>query len=128
MIPPVVILRSARQRDLLRRAADELPADTVVRFAGSKRSDAQNARMWAMIADVAKAQPDGRVHDAETWKAIFCHALGKECRFERTLDGATMFPIGYRTSQLTVREMSDLMEVIAEYGSRHGVVWTNEGE
>lgn len=127
-IPPVIIIRGDTQRKLLRRAADEMPVDTVVRFCGIRRSHEQNAKMWAMIHDVMRAEPEGRVHSPDVWKAIFMHALDRECLFVPALDGRSVFPIGQRSSELSVREMSDLLEIIAEYGSRHGVAWTEQEE
>ena len=60
----------------------------------------------------------------ETWKAAFMHSLGHQCRFAEGLDGTGPFPIGFRTSRLTVRQMADLITVIYEYGDRHGVQWS----
>ena len=52
------------------------------------------------------------------------HSLGHEVQFAEGLDKAGPFPLGFRTSKLNKKQMSDLIEVIYEYGSRHGVEWS----
>jgi len=84
----------------------------------------QNARMWAMLSDVSRAQPEGRKWVTEAWKAAFMQSLGHQCQFAEGLDGSGPFPIGFRTSRLSVRQMADLITVISEYGDRHGVQWS----
>lgn len=87
------------------------------------RNTSQNSRMWAMLSDISKACPDGRKHTAEVWKAIFMNALQYEVRFEMGLDGEP-FPVGFRSSRLSVKQMADLITFISEYGDRHGVRWS----
>lgn len=43
---------------------------------------------------------------------------------EMALDGRGVVPVGFRSSRLTKEQMSDLMEMISEYGARHGVEWS----
>ena len=87
-----------------------------------KRSGEQNDALWAHLSDVAdQVVHQGRKYDAETWKAIFMNALGTEMRFVPTLDGTSVFPLGMRSSKLSKREMSDLIEFIVSWGVQHGV-------
>ncbi|MCW2303230.1 hypothetical protein M2324_001623 [Rhodovulum sulfidophilum] len=118
-----VILRGPGQRQFAKQMIDAAPQDGVVRISEAARNNDQNARMWAMLSDVSRAKPEGRRHTPEVWKALFMHALGHETRFEMGLSGEP-FPIGFRSSRLTVRQMADLITFIAEYGDRHGVRWT----
>ena len=39
-----------------------------------------------------------------------------------------IFPIGFKSSQLSVRQMSDLIEVIYAYGAKHNVKWSEKYE
>lgn len=87
------------------------------------RSSDQNSKMWAMLGDVARAKPEGRNWTPETWKAAFMHFLGHQVLFAEGLDGAGPFPIGFRTSRLTVRQMVDLIDCIYKYGDEHEVDW-----
>ena len=119
-----VILRGAAQRVLAKDLIDRAPVDAVVTIKEKTRNLDQNAKMWAMLSDVSRAKPEGRMWPAETWKAAFMHSQGHQCQFGEGLDGSGPFPLGFRTSRLTVRQMADLITVIAEYGDRHGVRWS----
>lgn len=123
MTGQTVILRGPAQRQLAHKLIDAAPLDAVVNVREATRNKDQNARMWAMLSDVSRAKPDGRKHTPEVWKAIFMHALGHESRFISGLDGEP-FPVGFRSSRLTVRQMADLITFIAEYGDRHGIRWS----
>lgn len=101
------------------------PANWVVAIKEPKRSADANAKMWAMLSDVAKARPEGRQWTPEVWKCAFMHSLGHQVAFAEGLDGSGPFPIGFRSSKLSVRQMSDLIEVITEYGTRNGVVFSD---
>jgi hypothetical protein len=123
-----VILRSKSQRELAKAMIDKAPENGVVRISGPTRNADQNARMWAMLSDVSRARPEGRKWVPETWKAAFMQSLGHQCQFAEGLDGSGPFPVGFKSSRLTVRQMADLITVIAEYGDRHGVTWSEPCE
>ena len=118
------ILISPRVRQNAIEAVRNAPQDYVVSVAPKKRSLEQNARLWAMLSDVANAKPEGRNWTPETWKCAFMHVLGHQVRFCEGLDGSGPFPLGFHSSRLTVREMGDLITCISEYGDRHGVEWS----
>lgn len=119
-----VILREQRQRDLAKHLIDRAPADAVVNIRAATRSTDQNAKMWAMLSDVARAKPQGRAHTAEVWKQLFMHACGHAVQFESGLDGQP-FPTGFRSSRLNKSQMSDLIEFIHAWGAQNGVLFTN---
>lgn len=104
-------------------AIRQAPADYVVTITPRKRTLDQNAKMWAMLTDVANSKPEGRHWPPETWKAAFMHLHGHQVRFAEGLDGTGPFPLGFHSSQLDVRQMADLITRIQEYGDRHGVAW-----
>lgn len=118
-----IILRGPDQRALAKRVIDLAPQDAVVTIRKATRSKEQNDRMWAMLTDVAKAQPDGRAMTPDMWKAAFMNALGHQVMFLDGLDGQP-FPYGFRSSQLTKVQMSDLMEFMSAWGSERGVRWS----
>jgi hypothetical protein len=103
------------------------PNMAVVRIAPPNRSTSQNACMWAMLSDVSRAKPEDRHWTPETWKAAFMHLRGHQVRFAEGLDGSGPFPLGFRSSRLSVAQMADLITCISEYGDRHGVDWTLPG-
>lgn len=100
------------------------PAESVVTISQRTRSNEQNAKMWAMLADVADAKPEGREWTPETWKCAFMHFLGHQVRFCEGLEGTGPFPLGFRSSKLKVGQMADLITCIYQYGDKHGVIWS----
>lgn len=123
-----VILMGDTQRQFAMHLITKAPQDAVVKISEAKRSNDQNAKMWAMLSDISRAKPEGRTHIPETWKCIFMSALGHEVLFETGLDNRP-FPVGFRTSRLTKAQMSDLIEFIYAYGANNNVKWSeNYGE
>lgn len=128
MTGQTVILRGPAQRTFAAKLIDAAPDDAVVTIREATRNTDQNARMWAMLSDIARAKPEGRYWTTDVWKAAFMHSLGHQVQFCEGLDGQGPFPVGFRTSRLTVRQMSDLITIIGEYGDRHSVRWTEPQE
>lgn len=118
-----IIIRGQMQRELIKRLADEAPDGYVVTFSEQKRTNDQNARMWAMLSDISRACPGGRRHPPETWKALFMHSAGFEVAFQIGLNGEP-FPTGWRTSRLGKKQMADLITHIMAHGDEHGVAWS----
>lgn len=121
-----VILVGDSQRSFAKQLIDKAPKNAVVSIKEATRSADQNSKMYAMLSDISRAKPDGRRWTPDTWKAAFMHSTGHQVQFCEGLDGSGPFPLGFRSSRLTVKQMSDLIEVIYEYGSRHGVRWTHK--
>lgn len=126
MTGQTIILSGSTQREFARRLIDLAPVDAVVNIREATRSKDQNAKMWAMLSDISRAKPEGRVWTPDVWKAAFMHFLGHEILWQPGLDGATPFPAGFRTSKLNKFLMADLITCIQEYGDRHGVRWSHE--
>lgn len=118
------ILVNDRVRTNAINAVRSAPDGYTVAIAPRNRTLDQNARMWAMLSDVSRAKPEGRQWTPETWKAAFMHFLGHQVQFCEGLDNTGPFPLGFRSSKLSVRQMADLITCITEYGDRHGVQWT----
>lgn len=92
-----------------------------------KRTDAQNSRMWAILARIAKVgMINGKHFKPEQWKVIFMAAMGHKAVFLPTLDGASFTPTGFRSSQLSVEEMSDLQTFMESWAAELGID-THEG-
>jgi len=123
-----VILVGDRQRSFAKQLIDKAPKNAVVSIKEATRSNEQSAKMYAMLSDISRAKPDGRRWTPDTWKAAFMNSTGHQVQFCEGLDDSGPFPLGFRSSRLTVKQMSDLIEVIYEYGSRHGVRWTHKEE
>lgn len=120
-----IILHSPSQLAYAKQLIDRAPKGAVLTIRESTRSNEQNAKMWAMLSDISRAKPEGRRWTPETWKAAFMHFLGHQVQFCEGLDGCSPFPVGFRSSRLTVSQMADLITCIIEYGDRFGVAWTD---
>lgn len=123
-----IILSNSFARQRAHNLIEVAPAGSVAQVSAPKRTDDQNNKMWAMLTDVSRAKPDGREYPPEIWKSLFMAEAGFKPRFEPSLDGRGVVPIGYKSSRLTKAEFSDLIEAIYAYGARHGVQWTDERE
>lgn len=88
------------------------------------RSTEQNARLWAMLADISK-QVDwyGRKLSSEDWKHVFTASL-KKLEVVPNLDGTGFVALGMSTSRMTVAEMCDLQTLMEAFGAEKGVRFT----
>lgn len=120
-----VILNGPASRETFARLGHAAPHGSVGRIDPPKRSLDQNAKMHAMLSDVSRAKPEGRDYPPEIWKSLFMADVGFEPRFEPSLSGRGVVPIGYKSSRLTKGEFSDLIECILAYGAEHGVQWSD---
>lgn len=117
------ILVNDRVRENAIAAIRSAPPGWRVKVEPPLRTTDQNSKLWAMLNDVARSKPEGRNWTPETWKAAFMHALGHQVMFAEGLDGSGPFPVGFRTSRLSVKQMIDLIDSISAYGTQHGVEW-----
>jgi hypothetical protein len=105
------------------------PEGTRVEFKASKRTIPQNDRMWAMLTDLAQQLPwHGIKLTPEDWKLVFLDALKREVRMVPNLDGNGFVNLGRSSSDLSKEEMTDLIELIFEFGARHNVVFNEPAE
>ncbi|MCA3735826.1 MAG: recombination protein NinB [Phenylobacterium sp.] len=120
----LVILNRASDRERVQAWAAKAPWGTRVTFQEAKRTSDQNARMWAMLTEVARQVEWGGLKlSADDWKLIFMAALKQELRMVRNLDGTGFVQLGRSSSDLSVAEMGDLMDLIAAFGAREGVTF-----
>ena len=121
-----VTLRQPVNREYAKRLIDAAPKDAVVTIKEGTRSLDQNALMWALLTDIARARPEGRQWSPEMWKSAMMAALGHEVVWQPGIDGGPPFPAGYRTSRMSKAQMSEMIEFIYSYGARHGARWSQE--
>jgi len=120
----LIILNRASDRERVQAWAAKAPWGTRVTFQEAKRTSDQNARMWAMLTEVARqVEWDGLKLSADDWKLIFMAALKQELRMVRNLDRTGFVQLGRSSSDLSVAEMGDLMDLIAAFGAREGVTF-----
>ena len=124
----VVILDSPRNRQKAHVWIDKAPHNTRVEFKLAKRSLPQNARMWAMLTDVASHITwHGQRLTPDDFKLIFLDALKREVRMVPAIDGRGFVNLGRSSSDLSKSEMGDLMELISAFGAEHGVRFNEVG-
>lgn len=114
-------LTSPAVRERVSSIAQRAPNGVVVEFREPTRTSGQNAKLWALLTDIARAKPQGRVMSVDAWKALFMHAAGFQCTFEPSLDGKGVVPLGFKSSRLNKAEFSDLIEIIHAFAAEHGV-------
>lgn len=101
----------------------QAPDGWIVDIREPTRSLQANAAMWAALADVAdQVVWYGRKLSAEDWKHVFSASLKKQ-DVVPGLDGGFVV-LGLSTSKMTIREMSDLIEIIHAFGAEHDVRFT----
>lgn len=118
----LLILDGAAARAKATAWIAKAPSGTRIEFKASKRSLDQNSRMWAMLTDVATQLPwHGLKLTPDDWKLVFLDALKREVRLVPNIEGTGFVNISRSSSDLSKDEMSQLIELIAEFGARHNV-------
>jgi len=117
----VVQIKTAADRNLIARWAQNVPEDTTVEFRAPRRSLDQNALMWSLLQQISK-QVDwyGQKLGSEDWKDVLTASL-RRTRVVPGIDAGTFVPLGMRTSQMTKEEISELIELIYAFGAERGV-------
>ena len=121
-----ITLTSIGNKSLAHHWIDRAPFGAVLNIREATRTTEQNDKMWAMLSDVSRAKPLGRVLKPEGWKALFMDMIDKKPSWEPNLDGTGVVCIGYKSSHLSKADMSDLIEAIYAFGAEHSVQWTDE--
>jgi hypothetical protein len=100
------------------------PAGSRLELKTARRTLAQNAKMWAMLTDIAEQKFHyGRKFTPDQWKVLFLHASGHGVQFIPSLDGATFLPWGQSSRELSKEETSGLIEFMLAWGAANGVTF-----
>lgn len=95
-----------------------------IAIADSKRSLEQNAKMWAMLADVsAQVKWYGKWLSDWDWKDVFTAAL-KKSDVVPGIDRSSFVVLGAHTSRMSIKMMGDLIELMYAFGAENDVRWT----
>lgn len=101
----------------------QAPDGYCVEIKPKTRSLEQNARMWAMLGDVSrKVEWYGKKLTPENWKDIFSAALKKQ-EVVPGIDGGFVV-MGQSTSKMTIKEMTDLQDLMGAFCADKGVEWS----
>ncbi|KMS59153.1 NinB protein [Novosphingobium barchaimii LL02] len=123
-----LILANPAVRARAHQLIEIAPPGAVLNIKEAARTSDQNAKMWAMLSDIARAKPMGRTLSTEVWKALFMNAAGFTCTFEPTLDGRGVIPLGFKSSRLSKSEFSDLIECMHAFAAEHDITFTDPVE
>ncbi|MBX9267226.1 recombination protein NinB [Chromobacterium violaceum] len=87
----------------------------------SIRNLSQNAAMWAALTDISE-QLDwyGNELTPEEWKDLLTASL-RRTKVVPNIDGSGFVILGQRTSDMSIREMGELLELIHAFGAEKGV-------
>lgn len=123
----IVTDQAARARAL--KWVSIAPAGTRVEFKAPKRTLPQNDRMWAMLTDIAAQRAwHGIKITPDDWKLVFLDGLKREMRAVPNLDGTGFVNIGTSSSDLSVAEMTDMIELMFAWAAGNGVMFSNEAQ
>ena len=122
-VPDTIRLLGPTQRAYAHKLIDAAPDGYVVKLGAETRRDAQNRKLWPMIAEVRKQVPGGEQWTKDQWKLRFMHGLGMEIEtYLPELEHGGFFAVGLSSRELTVAQFAALITMIEAYGAQHGVV------
>lgn len=99
-----------------------------VRIERETRSLEQNALLHALLSDISKQVPwAGKKRDVDTWKrlmvAAWCRANNEQVELLPAIDGHGVDIVFKRTSQMSVPELTDLIDFIQSWCAEQGVTY-----
>lgn len=109
------------------------PNGYMVRFSEANRNAPQNAKMHAMIGEIAgQVEHIGRKWDADDFKRLLVDEFAEEMRLAGTplhhdgrvipsLDGRRIVQLGIQSREFTVREASAFIEFLYSFAAQRGV-------
>jgi hypothetical protein len=101
-----------------------------------RRRVSQNSLLWAVLADVSRQLDWPHTENGQwvigkmppmSWKAVFTAGYFREMDMAQGIDGGSVM-VGASTSNMGIRQFSELMEYIFSEASARGVVWSNKSE
>lgn len=122
----MLVLNDKRTREKAAMWIWQAPNGTRVEFKTERRSVDQNAKLWALLTDIASQVVwYGQKMSPDDWKDVFTASMRK-ARVVPGLDSGTYVLLGMRTSDMTKDEMSALIELIIAFGAERGVQFHDE--
>lgn len=102
--------------------------EIIVRPVKSRRTLDQNAKLWAMLGDIARqvqwpVNGVNQLLDAEDWKALMTAAARQEVRMAAGVNGGVVM-LGVSTKRMTVAELGDVIEFMYAFGAERNVRWS----
>lgn len=119
----LITLNRKEEYDRALRWITQAPPGTRVEFKKPVRSIPQNDLMWARLTEISRHVTwYERKLSPDDWKDIFTAAL-RSPRAVPNLDGTGFVVLGQRTSDMSVEEMTNLLDLIDAFAAERGVSW-----
>lgn len=119
----VIFLIDKQRKQYAKDCIDQAPEDFVCTIRKKTRTIDQNAKLWAMLNDVSQqVKWYGRKLSSEDWKHVFTASL-KQMDTVPGIDGGVVM-LGQSTSNMTISEMRDLIELMFAFGAERDVKWS----
>lgn len=117
-------LVSPAVRERAARAVLDAPEGWAVEIGPETRSQRQNRLFWPLVADIREQNADMAKFSPDQVKLRFLNALDSEMQFLPELWGGGMFAVGQRSSTLSKRDFSLLVELVYKWGAENGIKWS----
>ena len=101
------------------------PEGSIAEFGDATRTIEQNSKLWPMLDDISK-QVEWYKNwlSREEWKDFFSAIILKQ-KVVPNMEGTGFIAVGGRTSKMSKKMFSEMIELIYAFGSEHGVVWSD---
>ena len=120
---PLIITGEVARKAICRHVL-AAPEGYVVTIKEQTRNLEQNAKMWAMLADI-ESQTDwhGIKLNSEEWKDLLSAGL-VQSKVVPNLESNGFVILGQRTSKMTKSQFVALVDLIYAFGADRGVKWS----
>jgi len=100
------------------------PEGSIAEFKDATRTIEQNSKLWPMLDDISK-QVEWYKNwlSIEEWKDFFSAIILKQ-KVVPNMEGTGFIAVGGRTSKMSKKMFSEMIELIYAFGSEHGVFWS----
>jgi hypothetical protein len=121
-----LIITGETARKAICREVLSAPEGYIATIAEPTRNLEQNAKMWAMLAELSE-QTDwhGNKLNPEEWKDLLSAGL-VQSKVVPNLTGNGFVILGQRTSKLSKSQFAALIELITSFGIDRGVVFSDQ--
>jgi hypothetical protein len=106
------------------QAVLDAPDGYCVEIGPETRTQAQNRLFWPLVADIRSQNADMAKFSPDQVKLRFLNALDSEMQFLPELWGGGMFAVGQRSSTLSKRDFSLLVELVFKWGAENDIRWS----
>ena len=119
-------LSNPQVRQRAAQAVLDAPEGHSVVIGPETRSIAQNRLFWPLVADIRAQNADMAKFSPDQVKLRFLNALDSEMQFLPELWGGGMFAVGQRSSTLSKRDFSLLVELVFKWGAENNIKWSQQ--